>query len=124
MNLGCRTNHRSNLQSFVKAPSKSLNFEASQEIDRDSSSCTDLLLSLPQASKNSRLDAQNMTAQPRGYEHYFVFQTSRSRELVESTPVEWVCMHVLGQLQHTLALLPLSSDGLPTRCLFVPPGGL
>lgn len=33
-------------------------------------------------------------------------------------------MHVLGQLQHTLALLPLSSDEPPTRCLFVPPGGL
>jgi hypothetical protein len=33
-------------------------------------------------------------------------------------------MHVLGQLQYTLALLPLSSDGHATRCLFVPPGGL
>lgn len=33
-------------------------------------------------------------------------------------------MHVLGQLQHTLALLPLSSDEPLTRCLFVPPGGL
>jgi hypothetical protein len=86
--------------------------------------CTDLLLSLPQASKNSRLDAQNMTAQPRGYKQYFVVQTSRGRELVESTPVEWYCMHVLGQSQHTLALLPLSRDELPTRCLIVPPGGL